>query len=689
MIKRRFFAATLIAAAVSSAFAQAVPADATASSASVAGQSLTPLVDYLKPPQYAAVRLSPDGRHLAVSTPVNGRLNLAVVDLQTRKGTALTNFGDFDVLGTTWVGNDRLVFTLGQFNSPTGPGQYEGGGLFVVSREGGDLKQLSQTVREFRQRGDNVYRGYDFGRRIPGNSNEIIVTGNLRSADAEDVYRMDLRTGRTTVVSEDRPPRTSGWILDANLVPRVVRSWVKDTSTYLIFYRAAAGGPWKEIGKIDETGKSSFIPLGILTDNKTLLVAANPGRDTMAVYKYDPEAGKLGDVVAQHPRFDMGADAEGERVPGVVLEPDTDRLIGYRVAADRPQTVWIDEKAARTQALVDRALPAHVNSFTRFPNSTRLLVSSFSDVSPARYYLLDEEKKTLEELFASNPSLDSSKLVEMRPFVLKTRDGLEIPSYYFLPKSYQPGQKLPTVVHIHGGPHARADGWGTGFGYREAEVLASRGYAVVLPNFRITPGFGAKIYTQGFGTIGRQMSEDHEDAARWAVTQGFADPQRMCISGASYGSYAALRALAKTPDLFKCGVAGLIVADLEMQLTSTFGDTAYNPAGVEFWKQIIGKDAKGDIAYRETSPVYMADRIKAPVFLYAGADDVRTPIEQANAMARALSRAGNPPKEFLVKKEEGHGYGRLENNLDLYTKMLKFLGDSIGPGVPSGQVAQK
>ena len=680
MTKRRLFAATVLAVALTSAFAQTPPAPTAIDRVDVTAKPLVPLADYLKPPQYGTVRLSPDGRYLAVSTPVNGRLNLAVVDLQTRKGTALTNFADFDVLGTTWVGNERLVFTLGQSNSPTGPGQYEGGGLFVVSRTGGDLKKLSPTVREQRQRGDYVSRGYDFERRIPGNTNEILVTGNVRTADAADVYRMDLRSGRTTVVSGDRPPRTSEWILDGNLVPRVVRSWVKDTSTYEINYRATADAPWKVIGKIDATGKSSFIPLGFLADNKTLLVAANPGRDTMAVYKFDPEMQTLGELVAQHPRYDMGADAQGESVPGVVLEPDTDRLIGFRVAGDKPQTVWIDEKEAKTQALVDRALPSTVNAFARFPNSSRLLISSFSDVSPAKYYLLDEEKKTLEELFDSNPSLDASKLVEMRPFLLKTRDGLEIPSYYFLPRSYQPGQKLPTVVHVHGGPMARADEWGRGFGYREAEVLASRGYAVVLPNFRITPGFGSKIYTQGFGTIGRQMSEDHEDAARWAVAQGFADPQRMCISGASYGSYAVLRALAKSPELFKCGVAGLIVADLEMQLTSTSGDTAYNPAGVEFWKQIIGKDAKGDIAYRETSPVYMADRIKAPVFFYSGADDVRTPIEQANAMARALSRAGNPPKEFLIKKEEGHGYGRLENNLDLYEKMLKFLDDSVGSG---------
>ena len=208
----------------------------------------------------------------------------------------------------------------------------------------------------------------------------------------------------------------------------------------------------------------------------------------------------------------------------VITEPETDRVLGFIVNAEKPQTVWVDEKEARTQATIDRALPGMRNAFRRFPNSSRVLISSYSDVSPEKFFLLDEQKKTLEELFTSKPWLTKDRLVEMRPFILKTRDGLEIPSYYFLPRNYKPGDKVPTVLHVHGGPHVRADTWARGFGYKEAEILASRGYAVILPNFRVTPGFGGKIFKAGFGTVGRQMSEDHEDAVKWAIDQGFADP---------------------------------------------------------------------------------------------------------------------------------------------------------------------
>jgi dipeptidyl aminopeptidase/acylaminoacyl peptidase len=299
-----------------------------------------------------------------------------------------------------------------------------------------------------------------------------------------------------------------------------------------------------------------------------------------------------------------------------------------------------------------------------------------------KWYILDEKKKTLEEVLSSRPWIKPENLVEMRPFRLKTRDGLEIPSYYFLPRDYKPGQKLPTVLHIHGGPTVRADRWGAfTYGVREAQILASRGYAVVLPNFRGTPGLGSKVYYSAFGAVGRQMSEDHEDAAKWAIEQGFADPARICIVGASYGGYATLMALAKTPELFRCGVAGLSVSDWELLAESASGDTAYSPAAAAFARKLAGAD-KNPAASREVSPVNMAARMKSPLMMWAGAADFRTPIEQTRNMQSALERAGNPPKAMLIKPGEGHGFGVVENNVELYDAMLKFLDEQIGPKQP-------
>ncbi len=635
--------------------------------------------DFVRPPAYANPMLSDNGRYFAVTIPINGRMNLAVVDMETRKGTALTSFRDYDVVDVEWVGNERLAFSLGQFNSPTGPGQFDGGGLFVVSRDGKETRRISPTVREVRNQGQYVFRGYEIFRSLPGNDEEILATGNMRDARSQDLYRLNVRTGRAVLLTQTRPEYAGRWILDRNYVPRVVTSWVKDTQIFIVWYRKDENSAWEELTRYDRTKGPTFVPLAFESDNQTLQVAYNGGRDTMAVFRYDPNTRKLGELMAQHPRFDMGADASGALVPGLTTDFKTNEIIGYAVMAEKPERAWIEEGRARLQKMIDGALPETFNSFVRTPDGKRLVVTARSDRHPTRWYLLDEEKKTLEELFASRPWIKPEQLVEMRPFYLKSRDGLEFLSYYFLPKNHKPGEKLPTIVHIHGGPAARADFWGSfSFGVLEAQLMASRGYAVVVPNFRITPGLGGRNYYAGFGTIGRQMLEDHEDAARWAIAQGFADPDRICMSGASYGGYATLMSLARFPNVFKCGVAGLVVSDLRLQLTSTAGDTAYSPSAVAFWNQLIG--AEGPSSFPpEISPINLAGRIKQPLLMYAGADDIRTPLEQTNRMVRALTSAGNPPKNVIIKPGEGHGFGKVENNIDLYRAIIDFLDEQIGP----------
>jgi dipeptidyl aminopeptidase/acylaminoacyl peptidase len=642
--------------------------DAQTAPATPAETKPVPLEEYLRLPAYASPRLSRNGKHFAVTIPVNGKMNLAVIDMETRKGVALTNFSEFDVLGIRWVGNDRLLYTLGQRDSPTGPGAFRGGGLFMVSRDGKEGRKLSPTVQDLYAQRQFVYRPMRFLRSIPGSDDEIIVAANLRDAESYDVYRLNIVSGRTTLLTGNRPTRSLAWLLDRNRVPRVVTAELKDTTTRIVYHRKTENDPFEEIARYDVTKPGAFEPLYFESNNQTLLVASNRDRNTMAIYRYDPATKQLGELVAEDPKFDLDS---------VDTDPVTDELLGYTVDAEKPRTIFLTEADKRIQRMVDKALPDTYNVFLRVRGDV-YIVRSYSDQVPVRWYLLDEGKKTLEELFSSHPWLTKDKLAPVRSFVLKTRDGLEIPSYYVLPASYKPGQKLPTVLHIHGGPHARDDFWGGGFGWQEAQILASRGYAVVLPNFRITPGFGNKIYYSGFGAYGRQMLEDHQDAAKWAVAEGFADPDRICVSGASYGGYATLMSLARFPETFKCGVAGAAPTDMYMMLTSPEGDIPHYEAAVEFWKAILGVKDLSAIP-KDISPVNLADKIKQPVMIYHGADDIRVPIAQGNVMIRALERTGNPPKVVVVKSEEGHGFGRVENNVELYTRMIDFLDVSIGP----------
>ncbi len=634
--------------------------------------------DIWKSPRLDGLTLSRSGKYLAATAPSRGRMNLLVIDMETQKGQALTSFDDFDVINVSWVGDDRLMFSLGQFNSPTGPGEFDGGGLFVVNRDGTNFRRLSATVRESRNRGEFVRRGLSLFRTLPDRTDEVIALGNLTAADSLDLYRLNLNTGRTTSITLGRPSsRSSDWLLDSKMVPRVMVAGIKDELTQVVFYRKDADSPWGELARFSPDKGAVFVPLAFESDDQTLQIATNKDRDTMAVYRYNPNEKQLGEMIASHPRYDMGADSQGASVAGVLVSARDDTIVGYRVEADKPETVWIDEARAKTQRTIDATLPDTINRFQRTPDGNRLLITAYSDVKSRRWYVLDEQKRTLEEIGAARPWLDG-KLVQQRSIRYKTRDGLEIPGYLFLPPDYKPGTRLPTIVHIHGGPFARADFFGSGFGYREGQLFASRGYAVVVPNFRVTPGMGNKIYTAGFGAVGGKMSEDHEDALKWAVDEGYADPKRACISGASYGGYAALQAMVKTPDLFKCAVAGLAVTDYKYQLTTPEGDTYYSDAAVDYWKAVLGTKDLDSQFIRDISPVNNAAKIKGAVFLYAGEDDIRVPIGQINRMDKALKAAGNPAKAFVVKAKEGHGFGKLENNVDLYTQILKFLDEQIG-----------
>ncbi|WP_197046909.1 prolyl oligopeptidase family serine peptidase [Paucibacter sp. KBW04] len=639
---------------------------------------LLPVASYVAVPRFSQPSLSPDGQRLAVLAPLKGKRNLMVIDLKTRAGTALTGMSDFDVVSFQWVGSERLVFSLGRLNAPTGPESGDGGGLFTVKRDGTGFRKLHPTFREQYGRGNFQFRYMNFLATAPGSEDEVLVASNFRTSKANDIYRVNLESGQKKLLTFDQPGIVEQWILDQQGLPRVAVLADKEDDPQQfpgarVMIRAGMDAPWKQVARFEPGSPERWSVLAFAENNEDLIVSTRRGRDTVGMYRYLVAEGRFGETIAEHPRYDLKS--------GLRYDPKTRKVVGLSFADEQHQVAYFDENYARLQAGFEALFPGKAVSF-QTTEGTRNLVTVWSDRAVPTFYIHDAEKKTLEEALRSREDVEEKHLVQMRPFLLKTRDGLEIPSYYFLPANYQPGQRLPTVLHVHGGPMMRADKWGAlnSFGVTEAQLLASRGYAVILPNFRVTPELGEKIYKAGYGELGRKMSDDHEDAVRWAVAQGFADQQRVCISGASYGGYASLWATIRSADLFKCAVAGAVVSDLKLQLTSNATDFSGSKSGVAYWKRLIGvKDDNWQVA-QEVSPALHAARSKVPLMIYAGADDRRTPLEQTKAMVNALTEAGRPPEIVMIKPEEGHGYGKQENWVDLYTTMLKFLDKHIGSG---------
>jgi dipeptidyl aminopeptidase/acylaminoacyl peptidase len=253
-----------------------------------------------------------------------------------------------------------------------------------------------------------------------------------------------------------------------------------------------------------------------------------------------------------------------------------------------------------------------------------------------------------------------------RDFVrLPARDGLSIPMHVTKPAGKGP---WPTVVLVHGGPWVRGGSWQwTG----ESQFLASRGYLVLEPEFRGSRGYGQKHEHAGYKQWGLKMQDDVTDATRWAIDKKLADPQRVCLAGASYGGYATLIGLIREPALYRCGVAWIAVTDINLMYDISWSDTS------EEFKRYgmpvrVGDQVKDAAQLEETSPVKQAHRLKQPLLLAFGAADRRVPLDHGTRFRDAVSKT-NTQVEWVVYNNEGHGFSKPENRFDFYERMERFL----------------
>ncbi len=632
--------------------------------------------DFFRHPEFRGVQLSPDGLSLAATTPLRGRMALVAMELKTRKAIILTSFLDNDVVGFDWVNNSRLVFSLGNINEPSGSERRQGGGLFAIDKDGKDSRILAPTVKQAIGSGNFVYRTMGYVGRTPEISDEVFAIANERRADAADVYRVNTRNGRKTLLSFRNPGDVNSWVADMKGNIRAAIS-SDEQNKITTWWRPDGDADWQKLGEYGLFEKNTM-PLGFGYDD-TLYVISNEGRDKYAIYTYDVAKKAVKDLVFEHPDVDVGVFDTGVMpdVGRLIFDHKKKSLAGIRFEGDKPGVKWLDADWQTQQRSIDTALPDRTNILYPPRYSNRVVVYSYSDRDAGSWLLLDRTEKTIESLVSSREWLKPADMVEMKPLRYAARDGLVIPSYLFLPKNSD-GKKLPLLVNIHGGPMVRADKWHLDmWGPMESQFFAHNGYAVLLPNFRGTMGFGHKHMISSLRNWATTMQDDIEDGVDHLVKQGIVDPARVCLYGASYGGYATLMGLAKTPDKYKCGIAALVVSDLSLQLTSNKTDFGSSKAALNYWYRMVGNPSTDAEFMRASSPVSQAAKMKAPLLIISGKADTRTPIEQAEAMRDALRKVGREP-EWLAKDEEGHGFAKVENRIDTYNTMLQFLNKHIG-----------
>lgn len=387
-------------------------------------------------------------------------------------------------------------------------------------------------------------------------------------------------------------------------------------------------------------------------DGKSAWVYANKGANTRGIHRINIETGELMETLFQHPEFD---------VDGMRVHPRTHQPIYVRYADEYERLHWFD-KALETQLQAVRKAMGSPSVFrivsTIYGLERMVLFAEGPNLPPSHFFYTTADK-SLAQLGA----VAHGKPVDFKAVSFKARDGLTIPGYLALPGPAEEGP-YPTVIRPHGGPWAQANS----NQYFITQFLVNRGYAVLRPNFRGSTGYGDKFVSAGFDQWGLKMQDDLVDGIDWMVEQGYADPERICMAGGSYGGYASLVAAYKSTDKIQCAVSFAGVSDL-----NDLKDRWY----LYDFGRFASARVQSGVSVRENSPLHNVDQIKVPLLLVHGDVDVVVGIEQTRKLVDALEKAGKP-YTYIEQTNGDHHYSLKNHRLEYLTALEVFLQEHIG-----------
>lgn len=623
---------------------------------------------FIRKDKFHDIKLSPNGDYYAATVLLEDKTALAIM---RRKDNSLS--GSFALGKNThvsdfwWVNPERVLIAVeekfGALDDPVPTGE-----LYGISADGSKAELLVGFRVQSKGPGTHIHTkkvesvaAYLVDTLPNDDKNVVIRVWPFSAEPFTRAERMDVYSGRRTPLAR-APVRRADFVTDNQGVVRFAHGAGSDNVRKL-YYRAGDGADWQLVSDEAVSGNAEY-PLGFSQDNRIayLQVEQNTGPD--AVVAYDVATGKREQVMR-----DEVADPNWV-IYGVDKKGGAETPVGVGFAAGKPRRSFFDATSAEAKLykMLEAAFPGETVRITSATaDGKTALVQVSSDRNPGDFYLFQIDAKKAEYLLSRRDWFDPAKMAEARPIQLKARDGLPLHGYVTLPQGGD-GKSLPMVVLPHGGPFGVADVWGFD---TDAQMLAQAGYAVLQVNFRGSGGYGRAFQQAGAKQWGLKMQDDVTDATRWAIQSGIADPNRICIYGASYGAYAALTGVAKEPDLYKCAVGYVGVYDLPMMHTR--GDIQTGRSGEAYVREWIGE--RNEVA--AVSPTNMAERIKVPVFLAAGGQDERAPIAHSELIESRLKAAG-VPVETLYYKTEGHGFYTEKHQLEYYTKLLDFFSRHIG-----------
>lgn len=594
------------------------------------------------PPERARVTISPDGSRIAFLAPVNGVQNVWMAPLADAAAPRpLTKVEDRDVANEVWWPQDdrHVIF----FRDRDGDENWQ---AHRVDIETGDIRALTPGlgVRSF------VHR---VSAQFPG---EVLLAHNERDRRYYDIFRVDVATGESKLHYRNE---SFAWTFSNPQFRVMFGARYRDDGGYDLVVATGpdAGAVFRRIAPEDA---ATTRPIEASSDGKSLYWLDSEDRDRAALVVNDLSTGRLSLMLS-----DMQADVG---VPA--LDPVTARPLAAPVVQTRRRWLAIDSAVSPDLDLIRASDDGDIGQFNMSNDRRNWVVHSEPAGLPGRYLHLARDTRKVRRLFPTRPALDAAPLQPTQPVVVTARDGLKLVGY--LTRAQDAGRDPgPMVLLVHDGPWARdLPDYST-----THQWLADRGYNVLSVNFRGSTGFGKAFVNAADREWGGRMYHDLLDAVEWATRQRIADPSRIAIYGAGYGGYSALVGATFTPKRFACaidlgGISNLVTFASDM--------APYRHPWAPFLKQRMGDAAteEGRKFLASRSPLTFADRIVRPLLIGQGGNDVRVPAKESEQIVAAMHQH-KIPVTYVYYKDEGHGFGRVENRRSWAAVVEAFLAQHL------------
>jgi dipeptidyl aminopeptidase/acylaminoacyl peptidase len=624
-----------------------------------------PINELFYPVNDFGLTLSPSGNYMASVKKFTDGYAIMVTDVKAGAIKSKIPMGEYRVYNLNWITENRLSYE-------------QIGVLFAINIDGTETQQLMSVLKKEKKSYSSLndyYNNLQFAKMINvlDDDFEHILIETRGVDDYPVIYKLNIYTGEKEEIENGKQYHINGWLVDRN---GNVRFGIREDDGEIRFFTKNSAGKWESKNelKLDMDG-NSFIDqkinfLDFDYDQNVIYIASCVDNSRWRILTYDVQKKSYVDVVLEDSKYDIGNPFDDNTE--LLFQDSEEKLIGIRYEREKPYTKWFSEKFQEHQKDLEVLFPEYyADIFDWNDDGSIVLARLYSDAHPGRLIAYDTQDRKIKtfciyarELLDYNMS--SSQLIKY-----PARDGYEIEGYLNLPS--EGGTQFPLIVIPHGGPWAR-DYWRYD---PVVQFFANQGYGVLRMNFRGSSGYGADHLLSGVRQISDLMIDDIADGVKWAIDQEYADSNRICIYGHSYGGYAALQSLVRYPDVYCAAVA--IGAPTDIKTLLKYLKKNDQKFAYEFWKTTI-VDSEDENAYlKSISPIYNIENITHPVFLFHGEKDEVVPVAQTESFVKKAKKIGKT-FEYKIIQDEDHSISANRNMEFVLRKALQFFRDNEAAG---------